>query len=577
MGPPRNCGWTKRDVSAIARRSRIRAGRCVRIGGKRATKFRHVHSSPQFDLLVVGAGINGAGIARDAAGRGLKVLLVEQGDIAAATSQWSTKLIHGGLRYLEQYEFRLVRESLAEREVVLRQAPHIVEPLSFVLPHEPHLRPAWMLRAGLFLYDHLGRRETLPGSFGVDLSRTPWGAGLKPKFRKGFVYSDARVDDARLAVFNVMDARLRGADVRVADAARHRAAGARCRRALLAGDARRAGEGDDRGDREGARQRRRAVGQARARRDQRHAVEGERAPRQGQPHRRPARARRRARVHPAECRQADRVRDSVPGPLHADRDHRRAGGGVRTSPRSRSEEIDYLLELANTYLAQPLTRGDVVWTFSGIRPLYDDGASDPSAITRDYVFKLDTGEGDGAAALSIYGGKITTYRKLAEHALDELKPFLPPMQPPWTKQAVLPGGDLPAGGLPAWIAELVRRFPALPADLLRDLARRHGTRALAILGAAKKRGGSGRGLRPRAHRGRDRLPRARGMGAQRRRRALAQNQVRPRHDRRGARARRGVRGEGRRGACAGAGDRAARGTPSAKADAPAPARTAVPV
>ena len=139
---------------------------------------------PEFDLLVIGGGINGAGIARDAAGRGLKVLLVEQGDIASATSQWSTKLIHGGLRYLEQYEFRLVRESLAEREVVLRQAPHIVEPLSFVLPHEPHLRPAWMLRAGLFMYDHLGRRETLPGSFGVDLSRTPWGAGLKPKFGK---------------------------------------------------------------------------------------------------------------------------------------------------------------------------------------------------------------------------------------------------------------------------------------------------------------------------------------------------------------------------------------------------------
>jgi len=168
---------------------------------------------PEFDLLVIGGGINGAGIARDAAGRGLKVLMVEQGDIASATSQWSTKLIHGGLRYLEQYEFRLVRESLAEREVVLRQAPHIVEPLSFVLPHEPHLRPAWMLRAGLFMYDHLGRREILPGSFGVDLARTPWGAGLKPKFGKGFVYSDARVDDARLVVFNVMDASMRGARI----------------------------------------------------------------------------------------------------------------------------------------------------------------------------------------------------------------------------------------------------------------------------------------------------------------------------------------------------------------------------
>src|SRR5262245_9065894 len=168
-----------------------------------------------YDLIVVGAGINGAGIARDAAGRGLKVLVVEKDDLASATSQWSTKLIHGGLRYLEQYEFRLVHDALAEREVVLHQAPHIVEPLQFVLPHEPHLRPAWMLRAGLLLYDYLGKRETLPGSFSVDLASSKWGAGLKPKFRKGFVYSDARVDDARLVVFNVLDAHDRGADVHV--------------------------------------------------------------------------------------------------------------------------------------------------------------------------------------------------------------------------------------------------------------------------------------------------------------------------------------------------------------------------
>src|SRR5512141_56719 len=167
-------------------------------------------SSP-YDLLIVGAGINGAGIARDAAGRGLKVLLVERGDIAAATSQWSTKLIHGGLRYLEHYEFRLVREALAEREVLLRCAPHLVEPLAFVLPHEPHLRPAWMIRLGLFLYDHLGRRERLPASFGVDLADTKWSAGLKHRFRKGFVYADARVDDARLVVVNVLDAKARGA------------------------------------------------------------------------------------------------------------------------------------------------------------------------------------------------------------------------------------------------------------------------------------------------------------------------------------------------------------------------------
>ena len=440
---------------------------------------------PQFDLLVVGAGINGAGIARDASGRGLRVLLVEQGDIAAATSQWSTKLIHGGLRYLEQYEFRLVRESLAEREVVLRQAPHIVEPLSFVLPHEPHLRPAWMLRAGLFLYDHLGRRETLPGSFGVDLSRTPWGAGLKPKFRKGFVYSDARVDDARLAVFNVMDACLHGADVRVqtrlVTARRERDISGPFWRATLGGSSKATTEVTAKvlvnvtGP--WVKLVRDAINGAPSKENVRH-VKGSHivVP----------------RVHAGEhayiLQNSDkRIVFVIP---YQDRYTLIGTTDIPVEtferPEISKDEIDYLLELANTYLAQPLARGDVVWTYSGIRPLYDDGASDPSAITRDYVFKLDTGEGGGAAALSIYGGKITTYRKLAEHALDELTPFLPPMQPRWTKQAVLPGGDLPAGGLPAWITELIRRFPALPADLLRDLARRHGTRALAILGAARK-------------------------------------------------------------------------------------------
>ena len=440
---------------------------------------------PQFDLLVVGAGINGAGIARDASGRGLKVLVVEQGDIAAATSQWSTKLIHGGLRYLEQYEFRLVRESLAEREVVLRQAPHIVEPLSFVLPHEPHLRPAWMLRAGLFLYDHLGRRETLPGSFGVDLSRTPWGAGLKPKFGKGFVYSDARVDDARLVVFNVMDARLRGAEVRVhaplLSARRERDASGPFWRATLGGTSPAATEVTAKALVNAAgpwvKRVRDAINGTPSKESVRH-IKGSHivVP----------------RVHAGEhayiLQNADkRIVFVIP---YQDRYTLIGTTDVPVEaferPEISREEIDYLLALANTYLAQPLTRNDVLWTFSGIRPLYDDGASDPSAITRDYVFKLDAGEGGGAAALSIYGGKITTYRKLAEHALDALKPFLPPMKPRWTEQAVLPGGDLPAGGLPAWIAELIRRFPALPADLLRGLARRHGTRTLAILGAAKK-------------------------------------------------------------------------------------------
>ncbi len=439
---------------------------------------------PQYDLIVVGAGINGAGIARDAAGRGLKVLVVEQGDIAAATSQWSTKLIHGGLRYLEQYEFRLVHESLAEREVVLRQAPHIVEPLSFVLPHEPHLRPAWMLRAGLFLYDHLGRRETLPGSFGVDLSRTPWGAGLKPKFRKGFVYSDARVDDARLVVFNVMDAKLRGAEVRVRttllSARRERGASGPLWRATLGDSSRATSEVTTKTLVNAAgpwvKRVRDSINGTPSKESVRH-IKGSHivVP----------------RVHDGEhayiLQNADkRIVFVIP---YQDRYTLIGTTDVAVDayeqPQISDDEIDYLLELANTYLARTLGRGDVVWTFSGVRPLYDDGASDPSAITRDYVFKLDTEDGAGAAALSIYGGKITTYRKLAEHALDELRPFVAPMRPRWTERAILPGGDLPAGGSAAWIAELARRFPALPADLVRGLARRHGTLALAVLGTAK--------------------------------------------------------------------------------------------
>jgi len=438
---------------------------------------------PQYDLLVVGAGINGAGIARDAAGRGLAVLVVEQGDIAAATSQWSTKLIHGGLRYLEQFEFRLVRESLAEREVVLRQAPHLVEPLAFVLPHEPHLRPAWMLRAGLFLYDHLGRRETLPASFGVDLERTQWGAGLKPGFRKGFVYSDAKVDDARLVVLNAIDARERGADIRVrtrlVSARRERGAAGPFWRAALAlasaGPLEVTAKVLVNAAGPWVKRVRDAIGDSPSREGVRH-VKGSHivVP----------------RVHAGDhayiLQNADkRIVFVIP---YQDRYTLIGTTDVPVDdfeqPAITRDEVDYLLQLANDYLARPLVPADIVWSYSGVRPLYDDGASDPSAITRDYVFKVDGGDDGGAAALSIYGGKITTYRKLAEHALAELAAFLPPLRPAWTESAVLPGGDLPRGGMPAFLAELARRYPALPAELLRGLARRHGTRALAILGDA---------------------------------------------------------------------------------------------
>jgi glycerol-3-phosphate dehydrogenase len=435
-----------------------------------------------YDLLVIGGGINGAGIARDAAGRGLSVLLVEKDDLAGHTSSWSTKLIHGGLRYLEHYEFRLVGEALAEREVLLRAAPHIIEPLMFVLPHEPHLRPAWMIRAGLFLYDRLGGRMTLPKSFAVDLDHTVYGAGLKPRFHRGFAYADARVDDARLVVCNAIDAREHGAEIRVRTMLQHATRDDGCWRATLV-------------DKAGAREvMARAIVNA---------------------------------AGPWVCHVLQEVSDA---PVHAKVRHVKGSHLVvprvhdephayilqnadnrivfiipyqehysligttdvpvesYEHPAISDEETYYLLTLANTYLERPLASTDIVWTYSGVRPLYDDGTTDPSAITRDYVLKLDSA-GNGARdarapVLSVFGGKITTYRKLAEAALAELKPFFPQMKSEWTRDAVLPGGDLPKGDRDAWVAELERRYPRLPGPLLRALARRYGTRTVGLLNGA---------------------------------------------------------------------------------------------
>jgi glycerol-3-phosphate dehydrogenase len=436
-----------------------------------------------YDLLVIGGGINGAGIARDAAGRGLSVLLVEKDDLASHTSSWSTKLIHGGLRYLEHYEFRLVAESLAEREVLLHAAPHLIEPLLFVLPHEPHLRPAWMIRAGLFLYDHLGGRKTLPTSFGADLRGSRYGAGLKARFHKGFVYADARVDDARLVISNAIDARSRGAEVSVRTRLQHAWREDGIWRAELVRD----GESRE----VTARAVVNAAGpwvcdvlasvsdapvEARVRH-----VKGSHivVPRVH------------AEAHAYILQNADnRIGFIIPYQQHFSLigttdvavDH-------YDHPSISAEETEYLLTLANTYLERPLASADIVWTYSGVRPLYDDGTTDPSAVTRDYVLKLD-GAGDGgreprAPLLSVFGGQITTYRKLAEAALAELKPFFPQMKASWTQPAQLPGGDLPDGGMAAWSGELRRRYAALPASLVDALAHRHGTRALTVLGDAK--------------------------------------------------------------------------------------------
>ncbi len=441
-------------------------------------------NAPVHDLLVIGGGINGAGIARDAVGRGLSVLLVEQGDLASATSQWSSKLIHGGLRYLEYYEFRLVGEALAEREVLLAIAPHLVQPLAFVLPHEPHLRPAWMIRTGLFLYDHLGGRKTLPKSFGVSLAGSPYAAGLKARFRKGFVYSDARVDDARLVVANALDAKARGADIRVGT----RLVGARrdgtLWRATLAG-------ADGATTEVAARALVNTAGPW-----VKEVLDLVRPARPGEGNVRHVKGshivvpRVHAEAHAYILQNADnrivfvipyQERYSLIGTTDVTVD-------AFENPRISAEETRYLLDLVNTYLERPLAERDIVWDYSGVRPLYDDGSADPSAVTRDYVLKVDALPGapgpDRAPVLSSFGGKITTYRKLAEHALQELAPYFPGMRGAWTATAALPGGDLPQGDPVAWEAELARRYTQLPREVLHGLAYRHGTRALAILDGA---------------------------------------------------------------------------------------------
>ena len=438
-------------------------------------------AAERYDLVIVGGGINGAGIARDAAGRGLRVLLCEKGDLAAATSAWSSKLIHGGLRYLEQYEFRLVAESLAEREILLRIAPHLVWPIQFVMPHTAGLRPAWMIRVGLFLYDRLGGRMTLPRSRAIRLGASGLGAGLGSNYRRGYVYADARVDDARLVVLNARAAADLGTAVLT-------------RTELTAG--RRAGEEWVLTLKDVERGAERTV-TARA-------VVNAAGPwvqwvLEGVLHE-PPRGRmrlvggshivvpRRYEGEHAFILQNDDGRVVFLIPFEG------AFTLVGTTdvphynpdapPRAPADEVEYLCRAANRYLARPIAPADVVWSYSGVRPLYDDGTAAASQVTRDYHLVV-TDAGGQAPVLSIYGGKLTTYRRLAEHALEKLAPWFPHQGRAWTAKTPLPGGDF--GG--ESFAELVRayraRYPQLDGGWLERLLRRHGTRAAEILGDAR--------------------------------------------------------------------------------------------
>jgi len=427
------------------------------------------------DLLIVGGGINGCGIARDAAGRGLKVVLAEMRDLASATSSASTKMIHGGLRYLEYYEFRLVRESLAEREVLLGIAPHIIWPIRIAIPHAPWLRPFWLVRLGLFLYDNLSRRLTLPGTETIDVQTSPMGVGLKDEFKRALIYSDCWVDDARLVVLNAMDAAAKGAQVLT----RTRLVSARRVDGAWSVELQTEGEAEPR------RLRARAIINA-AGAWVRDVLVSALAKNDG-----PG-----IRLVKGSHVVIPKLYEGAHGYLLQNEDRRvifllpyegaftlvgttdiaidDPPGPVACS----DEEAAYLCEAASRFLKKPISVGDVVWRYSGVRPLYDDGADDPSAVTRDYVLEVD--DQDGAApVLNVYGGKITTYRRLSEEALETLARFFPAMKGSWTGSAALPGGAIRR--FEDFLKDLQRRFPALPMALLRGLARRHGSNALDIL------------------------------------------------------------------------------------------------
>lgn len=432
------------------------------------------------DLLIIGGGINGAGIARDAAARGLSVLLVEKDDLAAATSSASSKLIHGGLRYLEQYEFRLVAEALSEREVLLYIAPHLVQPLSFVMPHVPELRPRWMIRAGLYLYDHLGRRTRLPASHGVDLGRSAYGAGLKASFAKGFVYADCRVDDARLVIANALAAREAGAEI----ATRNECMFAKRSDNLWRAEIR---------DKCGASRVVTARAIVNAAGPWVKEVLNERL---HQPSRDNVKLVKGSHIvvprlyageHAFILQNDDRrvvfmipyeERFTLIGTTDV------AVSATQTAALPSDEEVAYLCRAVNRYLEKPVAPQDVVWCYAGVRPLYDDGTANPSAITRDYTLRLDADHGS-APVLSVFGGKITTYRKLAEHALDKLAPWFPGMRAASTARTKLPGGDLPAPLEKFTGGELAQHFPWLPASARRALAHRHGMRVYTIISDAQ--------------------------------------------------------------------------------------------
>ncbi|MCF3973496.1 glycerol-3-phosphate dehydrogenase [Paracoccus salsus] len=429
------------------------------------------NDSQVIDLFVIGGGINGAGVARDAAGRGLSVVLCEKDDLAEGTSSRSGKLVHGGLRYLEYYEFRLVREALIEREVLMNAAPHIIWPMRFVLPHSPQDRPAWLVRLGLFLYDNLGGRRKLPGTRTLDLRRDPEGAPLLDKYSKGFEYSDCWVDDARLVILNAVDAAEKGAEVLTrspcVSARREDGAWTVQTRSQLTGETR--------------------IFRARCLvncagpwvSDFITRVAG-------------ANSARNVRLvkgshiivpkfwagNNAYLVQNHDKRVIFINPYEGDK---ALIGTTDIAYEGRAEdvsadeaEIDYLLAAVNRYFKEQLRRSDVLHTFSGVRPLFDDGQGNPSAVTRDYVFDLD--QTGGAPLLNVFGGKITTFRELAERGMHKLRPIFPDMGGDWTENAPLPGGEIANSDYESYVNLLRELHPWMPRALVHHYGRLYGAR-----------------------------------------------------------------------------------------------------
>ncbi|MCX7560470.1 glycerol-3-phosphate dehydrogenase [Sulfitobacter sp. F26204] len=461
------------------------------------------------DLFVIGGGINGCGIARDAAGRGLRVELAEMNDLASATSSASTKLFHGGLRYLEYWELRLVREALVERETLLRAMPHISWPMRFVLPYHEDMRfegdtptsrvlrvlmpwlkgrrPAWLIRLGLFMYDNLGGRKILKGTTSVELDNTPEGAPLQERFKKAYEYSDCWIEDSRLVVLNARDAQIRGARINVGTKVLSAEQADGIWQVTLQDQA----TGEQR------------VVAARMLvnaggpwvediiRNTVHinSTEGVRLVRGSHIVTRKLYDHDKCYFFQGED---GRIIFTIPYETDftligtTDADH----GDVSDKPVCTPEEQEYLINFASNYLKKPVTKEDVVWTYSGVRPLYNDGASSATAATRDYVLTLN--QTAGAPILNVFGGKITTYRRLAETALTKIVPFFPKAAGPWTAGVALPGGNFAVDGVPALKAQLERQYPFLSESWMSRLIKAYGVDVFDVLGDAKSAADLGR-------------------------------------------------------------------------------------